>query len=78
MLGVLGVLGLGFCSSLLSTLSAPLLPFRMAVDCVFTLPTLLDVAFSLHLAEENLFCQSLGHVLGCLHWCGCFLGVSMG
>ena len=49
-------------------------PFRA---CVSAFPILSDVASSLHVAVDSLFCQSLGHFLGCLPRYGCYLVVSM-
>ena len=39
----------------------------LALNHVSALPTLFNMAFSLHLAKDSLFCQSLGHFLGYLH-----------
>lgn len=46
--------------------------------CISALPTLFSMSSSPWLTEENLFHLSRDHFLGWLHWCGCFLSVSMG
>ena len=62
------------CDSLLWTV----LQISLVPNCVSALPTLFDVASSLHLAVENPFCESLGHFLGYLLECECYLGVCLG
>lgn len=47
-------------------------------DWISALHMLFDVSSSLHLTLEDLSSQALGHFLGWMHLCCCYLGVSMG
>lgn len=53
------------------------LQVHLAPGRVSPLPIIFDVASSIHLAGESLFCLS-GPFLGYLHSRGCYLGVTMG
>ena len=53
--------------SSLCTVTYPLPKVHVAPDLVSTLSVLFSVAYSLHLAMESSFCQSLGHFLSYLH-----------
>lgn len=46
--------------------------------CISALPTLFSMSSSPWFTGESLFHLSRDHFLGWLHWCGCFLSVSMG
>ena len=50
----------------------------LGANCTSALLTLFNAAYFLHLAMESLLCLSLGHFLGSLHRCECYVVLSMG
>lgn len=66
-----------WCPSLWCLVLMLILVPDLTLILVSALPIILDMASSLWLALENLFCQSLDCFLGHLHWCGCYQCVSV-